>query len=186
MRNRRRLGPDGHLGRHLHRGLGPQVLQFLVQRPRRDRRLHAGGRQRIRLRLCAEHALAYARDAALSLRAGLRAIAPQCAGHAHPGGHGCLLCLARRLRGSRRPDVWEAVQYAAAGSALDAADDLVCRHGAVRCRRDFHGVGIPLSLLFRDRALLNRIYGPQSLEEEISTEIGHAEAREGINRASRT
>lgn len=43
-----------------------------------------------------------------------------------------------------------------------------------------------VSLLFRDRALLNRMYGPQSLEEEISTEIGHAEAREGINRASRT
>ena len=43
-----------------------------------------------------------------------------------------------------------------------------------------------LALLFRDRALLNRIYGPQSLEEEISMEIGHAEAREGINKASRT
>ena len=42
-----------------------------------------------------------------------------------------------------------------------------------------------LSLLFRDRALLNRIYGPQSLEEEISMEIGHAEAREGINKANR-
>jgi TRAP-type C4-dicarboxylate transport system permease small subunit len=43
-----------------------------------------------------------------------------------------------------------------------------------------------VSLLFRDRALLNRMYGPQSLEEEISMEIGHAEAREGINKASRT
>ena len=43
-----------------------------------------------------------------------------------------------------------------------------------------------VSLLFRDRALLNRIYGPQSLEEEISMEIGHAEAREGVNKASRT
>jgi hypothetical protein len=43
-----------------------------------------------------------------------------------------------------------------------------------------------LALLFRDRALLNRIYGPQSLEEEISMEIGHAEAREGINKANRT
>ena len=43
-----------------------------------------------------------------------------------------------------------------------------------------------LSLLFRDRALLNRTYGPQSLEEEISMEIGHAEVREGINKASRT
>ena len=43
-----------------------------------------------------------------------------------------------------------------------------------------------VSLLFRDRALLNRTYGPQSLEEEISTEIGHAEARENIVRTSRT
>jgi TRAP-type C4-dicarboxylate transport system permease small subunit len=43
-----------------------------------------------------------------------------------------------------------------------------------------------VSLLFRDRALLNRMYGPQSLEEEISTEIGHAEARENIVRTSRT
>lgn len=42
-----------------------------------------------------------------------------------------------------------------------------------------------VSLLFRDRALLNRMYGPQSFQEEISTEIGHAEAREGI-RTSRT
>jgi len=37
-----------------------------------------------------------------------------------------------------------------------------------------------VSLLFRDRALLNRTYGPQSLEEEISTEVGHAEVRESI------
>jgi TRAP-type C4-dicarboxylate transport system permease small subunit len=43
-----------------------------------------------------------------------------------------------------------------------------------------------LSLLFRDRGLLNRIYGPQSLEEEISTEIGHAEARTRTDGASRT
>lgn len=43
-----------------------------------------------------------------------------------------------------------------------------------------------LVLLFRDQALLNRRYGPQSLEEDISTEIGHAEARQGIDRASRT
>jgi TRAP-type C4-dicarboxylate transport system permease small subunit len=43
-----------------------------------------------------------------------------------------------------------------------------------------------LSLFFRDRSLLNRIYGPQSLEEEIATEIGHAEAREAPDRASRT
>jgi len=40
--------------------------------------------------------------------------------------------------------------------------------------------------LFRDRALLNRTYGPQSLEEEISMEIGHAEVRESIDKASRT
>ena len=40
-----------------------------------------------------------------------------------------------------------------------------------------------LLLLFRDRALLDRTYGPQSLEEEIATEVGHAEAREG-SRAS--
>ena len=31
-----------------------------------------------------------------------------------------------------------------------------------------------LGLLFSDRSRLNRIYGPQSLEEEISTEIAHA------------
>lgn len=39
-----------------------------------------------------------------------------------------------------------------------------------------------LALLMRDRPLLNRTYGPQSLEEEISTEISHlgsAEAVEG-------
>lgn len=43
-----------------------------------------------------------------------------------------------------------------------------------------------LYLLFRDRALLNRTYGPQTFEEEIATEVGHAEAREGTRRASRT
>ena len=42
-----------------------------------------------------------------------------------------------------------------------------------------------VSLLFRDNALLNRLYGPQSLDEEISTEISHAEQREGIAGASR-
>jgi hypothetical protein len=31
-----------------------------------------------------------------------------------------------------------------------------------------------LTLLLRDRARLNRIYGPQSLEEEVSSEIAHA------------
>lgn len=35
-----------------------------------------------------------------------------------------------------------------------------------------------LALLMRDRPLLNRIYGPQSLEEEISTEISHLGAAE--------
>jgi len=43
-----------------------------------------------------------------------------------------------------------------------------------------------LSLFFRDRTVLNRIYGPQSLEEEIATEIGHAEAREAPDRVRRT
>jgi len=43
-----------------------------------------------------------------------------------------------------------------------------------------------LSLFFRDRPMLNRMYGPQSLEEEIATEVGHAEAREQINRANQT
>jgi TRAP-type C4-dicarboxylate transport system permease small subunit len=43
-----------------------------------------------------------------------------------------------------------------------------------------------LSLFFRDRPMLNRTYGPQSLEEEIATEVGHAEAREQINRANQT
>jgi TRAP-type C4-dicarboxylate transport system permease small subunit len=38
-----------------------------------------------------------------------------------------------------------------------------------------HSIG----LLFTDTPTLNRLYGPQSLEEEISTEVGHAEAREG-------
>ncbi len=43
-----------------------------------------------------------------------------------------------------------------------------------------------LSLFFRDRPVLNRTYGPQSLEEEIATEVGHAEAREQISRANQT
>jgi TRAP-type C4-dicarboxylate transport system permease small subunit len=37
-----------------------------------------------------------------------------------------------------------------------------------------------LSLLFRDRPLLNRLYGPPSFEEEISTEIEHAQTRERV------
>jgi TRAP-type C4-dicarboxylate transport system permease small subunit len=40
-------------------------------------------------------------------------------------------------------------------------------------------------LLIRDRPLLNRTYGPLSLEEEISTEIAHAALGEGQG-ASRT
>jgi TRAP-type C4-dicarboxylate transport system permease small subunit len=43
-----------------------------------------------------------------------------------------------------------------------------------------------VSLLMRDRYLLNRLYGPQSLEEETATEIGHAEVREGVAGTSRT
>ena len=46
-------------------------------------------------------AFAHARDAALSLYSALRAIDPQCARHGQPGGHGRLLRLARRRRGSR-------------------------------------------------------------------------------------
>jgi hypothetical protein len=40
-----------------------------------------------------------------------------------------------------------------------------------------------LGLLVRDRPRLNRTYGPQSLEEEISTEIAHAGVGEGPGRA---
>src|SRR5262245_23486496 len=43
-----------------------------------------------------------------------------------------------------------------------------------------------VGLFWRDRGLLNRAYGPQSLEEEISTEIGHIEEREGVSRTIRT
>lgn len=39
-------------------------------------------------------------------------------------------------------------------------------------------------LIVSDSALLNQLYGPQSLEEEISTEVGHAEARESISKAT--
>jgi TRAP-type C4-dicarboxylate transport system permease small subunit len=42
-----------------------------------------------------------------------------------------------------------------------------------------------LSLLFRDRAALNRLYGPQSLEEEIAIEVDNAVTREGISREAR-
>jgi len=41
-------------------------------------------------------------------------------------------------------------------------------------------------LFWRDRGLLNRAYGPQSLEEEIATEIGHVDEREGVSRISHT
>ena len=39
-----------------------------------------------------------------------------------------------------------------------------------------------LALLVRDRPQLNRTYGPQSLEEEISSEIAHAGVGEGAGR----
>jgi len=42
-----------------------------------------------------------------------------------------------------------------------------------------------LSLLARDRAALNRIYGPQSIEEEVATEVDHAAAREGVSGGGR-
>jgi TRAP-type C4-dicarboxylate transport system permease small subunit len=42
------------------------------------------------------------------------------------------------------------------------------------------------ALLVRNPAQLNRLYGPQSLEEEIATEVGHAEAREGTSGIDRT
>ena len=43
-----------------------------------------------------------------------------------------------------------------------------------------------LQLLFGNRLQLNRLYGPQSLEEEISTEVELAEAREGLKKAGQT
>jgi TRAP-type C4-dicarboxylate transport system permease small subunit len=39
-----------------------------------------------------------------------------------------------------------------------------------------------IALLLRDRALLNRAYGPPSLEEEISSEIAHVSLGEGTGR----
>ena len=68
----------------------------------------------------------------------------------------------------------QALQHAAVGPALDAADRSgspawCCSRSAPspwRCIRS--------RCCFGDRARLNRLYGPQSLEEEISTEIGHA------------
>ena len=50
---------------------------------------------------------------AVSVCARLCAIAAQRAGDAHPGGHGCLLCLAGSVRGSRRSHLRQAVQHAA-------------------------------------------------------------------------
>ena len=43
-----------------------------------------------------------------------------------------------------------------------------------------------MQLLFGNRLQLNRLYGPQSLEEEISTEVELAEAREGLKKAGQT
>lgn len=43
-----------------------------------------------------------------------------------------------------------------------------------------------IGLLFGNISTLNQRYGPQSLEEEISTEVSHAEAREGVSREQRT
>lgn len=43
-----------------------------------------------------------------------------------------------------------------------------------------------VALLVGNRGQLNRLYGPQSLDEEIAVEVGHAEAREGISRVDRT
>lgn len=51
--------------------------------------------------------------------------------------------------------------------------------GAVLCAA--HAI----TLLFRDRGFLNRLYGPQSFEEETATEIAHAQLREGVDRDSR-
>ncbi len=43
-----------------------------------------------------------------------------------------------------------------------------------------------LGLLFRDKTTLNRLYGPQSLDEEISTEVKHAAEREGVVGAAKS
>ena len=43
-----------------------------------------------------------------------------------------------------------------------------------------------IQLLFGNRLQLNRLYGPQSLEEEISTEVELAEAREGLKKAGQS
>lgn len=43
-----------------------------------------------------------------------------------------------------------------------------------------------ISLLFTDRSTLNRLYGPQSLEEEISMEVKHAAERERVAGTSKS
>ncbi len=43
-----------------------------------------------------------------------------------------------------------------------------------------------VQLFFFNSLLLNRLYGPQTLEEEISTEVSHAEQREGISKAAQS
>jgi len=40
-----------------------------------------------------------------------------------------------------------------------------------------------LALLFGDRPRLNRVYGPQTLEEEISAEISHATPGDGVGKS---
>lgn len=49
---------------------------------------------------------------------------------------------------------------------------------AAACTAALHGLG----LLFRDRDRLERLYGPQSLDEEIETETQLAREREGLAR----
>lgn len=43
-----------------------------------------------------------------------------------------------------------------------------------------------LQLAFSNTPLLNRLYGPQTLEEEISTEVSQAEQRERITKAAQS
>ena len=138
--------------------------------------------------LRAQHALAYARDAAVSLRAGLRAVAflnvlamltlaAMAAFCAWRGGFEVLDVLTSGKHsntplsgcrfGCRRRSGWPAW----------------CSSPSARSSWRWHA----LSLLFRDRALLNRIYGPQSLG---GGDFHGDRARRGrakrINKASRT
>ena len=43
-----------------------------------------------------------------------------------------------------------------------------------------------VTLLFSDRSTLNRLYGPQSLDEEISMEVKHGAEREGVAGAAKS